>query len=466
MKKFMQSDFLLKNETAVRLFEQAKDIPILDYHCHIDPEEIYNDRKFETITQVWLGGDHYKWKQMRGNGIEEKYITGDGDDYEKFHAWAVTLEKLIGNPLYHWSHLELQRYFDIYEPLTGKNSREIYDKCNLKLKELSARKIIELSKVTLICTTDDPIDDLRFHRLIKEDKSFQTQVLPCFRPDKALNIESPLYLDYISRLSEVSEIRIESYSDLVNVLKSRIRYFFKFGCKAGDHALRYVMCVEKSRAEVEAIFAKRCNQEVLSVEEELAFKTALLKELAAEYTELGWVMQIHYGCQRNVNTRMFEELGADTGFDAIDNNTPVADLARFLDLLHKDGVLPRTILYSLNPADNTAIVTVMNCFMDGKIIGKMQHGSAWWFNDNKQGMIEQMTSLANVGNLGNFIGMLTDSRSFLSYTRHEYFRRILCNLIGEWVENGEYPDDFEALNKLVSDISYYNAVRYFSFDLK
>ena len=465
MKEFMGKDFLLSNETAKHLYhDYAEKMPIIDYHCHISQKEIYDNKQFSTITEVWLGGDHYKWRQMRANGIDEKYITGDASDLDKFKAWAKTLSHLIGNPLYHWSHLELQRYFGIYEPLTEDNAEEIFNKCNEVLKTLTVRKILEDSKVNIVCTTDDPCDDLATHKLLQEDKTMKTLVVPCFRPDKANNIEKVDYLDYVKRLETASGMSIKSFKDLCAAIDSRIEFFASMGCRASDHALEYVMYEPASEEKVEEIFAKRLGGEMVTRKEELIFKTAFMRHLASVYTKKGWAMQLHYGCKRDNNKKMFDILGPDTGYDTINNYAPSSEMADFLNSLNVEGNLPRTIIYSLNPNDNAAIVTTMNCFQGDGIKGKLQHGSAWWFNDHKKGMQEQMETLANDGMLANFIGMLTDSRSFLSYTRHEYFRRILCDFIGTLVENGEYPNDDKVLKEIVEDISYNNAVNYLGFN--
>ncbi len=464
MKEFMGKDFLLNSETAKHLYhDYASKMPIIDYHCHISQKEIYEDRQFSTISEVWLGGDHYKWRQMRANGIDEKYITGDASDLEKFKAWAKTLSHLIGNPLYHWSHLELQRYFGIYEPLTEDNAEEIFNRCNEVLKTLTVRKILKDSDVKIICTTDDPCDDLHYHRLLKEDPSIDTVIVPCFRPDKANNIEKPDYLDYIARLEEVSGKKIGSFRELCEVIDERIDFFASMGCRASDHALEYIMYEPADEETIEKIFAKRLSGKAVDKKEELIFKTAFMRHLAHVYQEKGWAMQLHYGCKRDNNRAMFEKLGPDTGYDTINNYAPSSEMADFLNCLNEKGDLPKTIIYSLNPNDNAAIVTTMNCFQGDGIRGKLQHGSAWWFNDHKKGMLEQMATLANDGMLANFIGMLTDSRSFLSYTRHEYFRRILCDFIGTLVENGEYPNDEKILKEIIEDISYNNAVNYLGF---
>ena len=465
MKEFMGKDFLLSNETAKHLYhDYAEKMPIIDYHCHISQKEIYDNKQFSTITEVWLGGDHYKWRQMRANGIDEKYITGDASDLDKFKAWAKTLSHLIGNPLYHWSHLELQRYFGIYEPLTEDNAEEIFNKCSEVLKTLTVRKILEDSKVNIVCTTDDPCDDLATHKLLQEDKTMKTLVVPCFRPDKANNIEKVDYLDYVKRLETASGMSIKSFKDLCAAIDSRIEFFASMGCRASDHALEYVMYEPASEEKVEEIFAKRLGGEMVTRKEELIFKTAFMRHLASVYTKKGWAMQLHYGCKRDNNKKMFDILGPDTGYDTINNYAPSSEMADFLNSLNVEGNLPRTIIYSLNPNDNAAIVTTMNCFQGDGIKGKLQHGSAWWFNDHKKGMQEQMETLANDGMLANFIGMLTDSRSFLSYTRHEYFRRILCDFIGTLVENGEYPNDDKVLKEIIEDISYNNAVNYLGFN--
>ena len=469
MKKFMDKDFILQTETAKKLFhETAAVMPVLDYHCHINPQEIYEDRKFDNIAQVWLGGDHYKWRQMRSNGIDEKYITGDASDWEKFEAYAKTLDKAIGNPLYHWSHLELQRFFDYHGVLSSKTAKEVWEMANAKLQGegMSVRDLIRKANVTLICTTDDPIDDLKWHKLIKEDETFEVQVLPAWRPDKACNINKPDFNEYVNKLAAVSGVEINTFEDLKAAIKNRMDFFAANGCSVSDHGLDYVVFQPASAEEIEAIFAKKRSGAELTEKEVAAFKTAFMHFVAKEYKERSWVMQLHYGCKRDNNTRMFEKLGPDTGYDCISNYAPGAQLTDFLNSVEMNGGLPKTILYSLNPGDDELIGTVLGCFQNSDAVGKIQQGSAWWFNDNKSGMEKQMTSLANLGLLGNFVGMLTDSRSFLSYPRHEYFRRILCNLIGNWVENGEYPADYDLLVPMVKGISYNNAIDYFNFDLE
>lgn len=465
----MDENFLLSTETAQELYHEfAEKMPVLDYHCHINPQEIAEDRKFDTITQVWLGGDHYKWRQMRSNGVDEYYITGDAPDREKFQKWAETLEKAIGNPLYHWSHLELQRFFGYYGVLNGDTAEEVWNLCNAKLHEdsMSVRNLIRQSNVTLICTTDDPADDLRWHKMIDEDDSFEVQVLPAWRPDKAMNLEKPDYIEYLDKLGKAADMEIKSFKDLRAALSKRMAFFDEMGCRASDHALEYVMYAPASDAEIEDIFTERLMGAQISREDELKFKTAFMMFVAGEYTKLGWAMQLHYGCKRDNNTTMYKKLGPDTGYDCINNYAPSSETADFLNALNEAGNLPKTILYSLNPNDDEALGTILGCFQNSDAIGKIQQGSAWWFNDNKTGMMKQMISLANLGLLGNFNGMLTDSRSFLSYPRHEYFRRILCELIGGWVENGEYPKDMKSLEKIIKGISYNNAVRYFGFNLE
>lgn len=464
----MDQEFLLETETARELYHNyAEKMPILDYHCHISPMEIAMDQRYENITQLWLSGDHYKWRQMRSNGIEEKYITGEASDWEKFEQWAGTLEKAIGNPLYHWSHLELQRYFNYYGVLNRNTARKVWEHCNekLRLNDMSARGLILKSNVKLICTTDDPVDDLKWHKQIAQDETFTTQVLPAWRPDRAMNIEKEDYLDYLKRLEEASELHIDSFVTLIEALERRMAYFAENGCCLSDHGLEYVMYHPTEQEEIEAIFSRRLDGMKISREEELKFKTAFMLAMGKAYHRHNWAMQLHYGAKRDNNHAIFSKVGADAGIDCINNYAPSGEMADYLNALAVTDELPRTIIYSLNPEDNATIGTIIGCFQDAGVVGKIQQGSAWWFNDHKKGMIEQMTSLASLGLLGNFIGMLTDSRSFLSYTRHEYFRRILCNLIGSWVENGEYPADKEVLSKLVEDISYRNAVRYFGFDL-
>lgn len=456
--------FLLKSDTAKRLYEAAKDMPIIDYHCHIDPREIYENRRFDNITQVWLGGDHYKWRLMRSNGVTEDEITGDADDYTKFLRFAEMLPKAIGNPMYHWCHLELKRFFGYDGVLNGDTAREVYDLCNKKLRQdgMTVRAIIEKSNVKMIGTTDDPADDLKWHKLLTEDKSFKTAVCPTFRPDKAVNIDKAGFADYIKKLSAAAEIDIKTVSDVKAALEKRLDYFCSLGCRATDHGLDYVVYDPASEETVNEIFKRALRGEKISQLEADRYKTELMLFLGEKIAEKGIVMQLHYGAQRNTNTVMFNKLGADTGFDCISVKNCGEALTGFLNALNVKGKLPKTIIYSLNPNDNELIDTVLGCFQGTEAQGKIQHGSAWWFGDTKSGMEAQLKSLANLSLLENFVGMLTDSRSFLSYTRHEYFRRILCNLLGEWVENGEYPDDKITLETIVKDISYNNAKKYFN----
>ena len=468
MKAFLDDDFLLTTPTARRLYQVARSMPILDYHCHLDPKEIAQDRRFENITQVWLGGDHYKWRLMRANGVDEAYITGDAPDREKFQKWAETLELAIGNPLYHWSHLELRRYFGYEGVLNEDTAQEVWELCNQKLQEpgMSARSLIANSGVTLVCTTDDPADSLEWHQQLAQDSSFPVKVLPAWRPDAAMGLERPEYLDYLQRLGQAAGVEIRTYGDLKKALLSRMAFFDKMGCRASDHALTVAVCQPASEEELERVFQKRLEGEPLTQEELAAFQTGFLRFVAGEYKRLGWVMQLHYGCRRNNNTRMFHKLGRDTGYDAVLQGTPSLEVAAFLDLLASQDALPRMVLYSLTPNDDEGLHSVIGCFQDGTPLGRIQQGSAWWFNDHKAGMVKQLTAFANGGLLGNFIGMLTDSRSFLSYPRHEYFRRILCELLGAWVENGEYPADWKALEKMVRGVCYNNAVEFFGFPLE
>ena len=465
MKKFMDDDFLLTTDTARALYHNyAEKLPIIDYHCHLNPQEIYEDVRYDNITQVWLGADHYKWRQMRSNGVEEKYITGDASDREKFQKWAETLEKAIGNPLYHWSHLELKKYFGYEGHLCGDTAQEVWDLSVEKLKQenMSARGLILQSNVDTICTTDDPVDSLEWHKKIKED-GFQVKVLPAWRPDKAMNIEKSDFCEYIAKLSHVSGVDIKDFDSLMEALKNRMDFFENMGCTVSDHGLEYVMYEPYELEEVNRIFENRLANGVLSKIEERKYKTAFMVSLGREYAKKNWVMQLHYGVQRDLNKKIFNALGPDAGIDAINTYSSSIEMGQYLNALAIDDSLPKTIIYSLNPADNAAIGTVIGCFQDSSAVGKIQHGAAWWFNDHKTGMMEQMSSLANLGLLRNFVGMLTDSRSFLSDTRHEYFRRIMCELIGGWVENGEYPNDEKALKQIVEGISYYNCKNYFCF---
>lgn len=464
MKQFMDENFLLKNDTAVKLYhDYAKDMPIMDYHCHLSPKEIWEDKEFENITEVWLGGDHYKWRAMRLNGIPEKNITGDGSDYDKFMAYAQTLSRGIGNPLYHWTHLELQRYFDVHEVLSEETAPEIWEKCNAVIKsgEFSARKLIEKSNVRMIGTTDDPIDSLEYHKKIRDENKLTAKVLPTFRPDKGVEIGLPGFKDWVKSLGEVVGKDINEYSLFLEALEERAEFFHENGCRMSDHGIATIPYETATLEEVKVIFVRALRGLEITKEEEQRYKTYTLQFIAKVYARLGWVMQLHTGALRNNSTKMFNSLGADTGFDSIDDAQLAKPLSNFLDSLQKTDELPKTILYSLNPNDNYVIGTMLGNFSSDSARGKIQFGSGWWFNDQKDGMIAQMTDLANLGLLGNFVGMLTDSRSFLSYTRHEYFRRILCNMIGEWVEDGEFPNDEKLLETLVKDISFNNAEAYF-----
>ncbi|MEF2243504.1 MULTISPECIES: glucuronate isomerase [unclassified Paenibacillus] len=468
MKPFMDENFLLSNDVAVQLYHQyAKDMPIIDYHCHLSPQQIYENASFSNLTEAWLYGDHYKWRAMRANGAEERFVTGGEGvtDYDRFLAWAKTVPQTLGNPLYHWSHLELQRFFGIYELINEKNAPAIWEQVNAKLAtgNFKARDLIKMSGVEVICTTDDPIDSLEYHMAIKKLDDFDVLVLPSFRPDKALEINAPIFREWVGKLSAVSSQEISSYDELLGALEARIRFFHEVGCKVSDHALDYVAYADTTKEEAAAIFAKALQGNKVTLEEEKKYKTYTFLFMGRLYAELGWVMQLHINASRSNNTRMLAALGPDTGFDSIHDNALSYPLARLLDKLEQDSALAKTIVYSLNAKDNDVLASLIGSFQGGGVAGKMQLGSAWWFNDTKLGMIEQMNSLANIGLLSRFVGMLTDSRSFLSYTRHEYFRRILCNLLGEWVENGEAPYDIELLGEMVQNISYRNAKQYFDF---
>lgn len=469
MKDFMRENFLLSTDTAVELYHTyAKDMPIIDYHCHLSPKEIYENKRFKNITEAWLYGDHYKWRLMRANGISEDCVTGNADDYEKFLAWAKTVPMTIGNPLYNWTHLELQRFFDVHELLNEKSAPAIWEKVNglLQGENFGARDLILKSNVNVICTTDDPIDSLEYHQLLQKDRDFNVNVYPSFRPDKGLAINLPGYVEWVSKLAEVSAVEIEMYDDFLRALESRIRFFHAVGGRVSDHALDVIVYEEGTKEEVAAIFANVLQGGQITKEEERKYRTYTLNFLGELYAELGWTMQFHINALRNNNTKMLNEVGPDTGFDSINDDGIAKPLVQILDAMEKGKGLPKTILYSLNPNDNPIIAGIINSFQDGKTPGKIQFGPAWWFNDSKEGMLNQMKALANVGLFTRFLGMLTDSRSFLSYTRHEYFRRILCQLLGEWVENGEVPNDMELLGNIVQGISYHNANTYFGFDTK
>lgn len=468
MKAFMDEQFLLNTETAVTLYEQyAKSMPIIDYHCHLDPKAIYEDKPFANLTEVWLYGDHYKWRAMRANGIEEQYVTGgEGvSDYERFLAYAKTVPMTLGNPLYHWSHLELRRLFGINELINEKNAPIIWEKANARLGEQSftPRGLIRASNVRVVCTTDDPADTLEYHRKLSEEQELGFQVRPSFRPDKALEINRATFLPWLQRLEEISGYQLGDYEQLLRALKERVQYFHETGCLLSDHAIDKVMYAEATKQQAAAIYEKALRGEAVSYEEEAAYKSYTLLYLGRLYAEFGWTMQLHIKAHRNNNSAMYDKLGPDTGYDSI-NDGPLAEpLVKLLDGMERGGGLPRTILYSLNAADNDVLASIIGSFQGGGIPGKIQLGSAWWFNDTIDGMLAQMKSLANMGLLARFVGMLTDSRSFLSYPRHEYFRRILCNLLGDWVEAGLVPHDMELLGSIVEGICYRNAEQYFNF---
>lgn len=466
MKKFMDENFLLNNETAIKLYhDYAKGMPIYDYHCHLNPKEIWENKRYKNITEIWLGGDHYKWRIMRANGIDEKFITGDGDDYEKFMAWAKTMPYALGNPLYHWTHLELQRFFNIIELLNEENAPSIWNKANkmLQCENFGARDLIEKSNVKVICTTDDPVDSLEYHKLIKEEGKMTTKIFPTFRPDKAININLSTFIPWLKQLSDIYGKEINNYYDLKSALCERIKFFHENGCRLSDHAFEYIPFEKATNEDVNAIFIKVINNDTITLKEVDKYKTNLMQFFGKKFAELNWTMQLHIGALRNNNKRMFEKLGADTGYDASHDYRIAEPLSNLLSSLDEDNKLPKTILYTLNPKDNYVLATLMGCFQ-GEFPGKMQFGAGWWFLDQKTSMIEQMTTLANVGLLSHFVGMLTDSRSFLSYPRHEYFRRILCNLIGTWVENGEFPNDMKLLGEIVQNISFNNANNYFNLN--
>ena len=466
MKKFMDKDFLLTTPTAKMLFDKCKDEPIFDWHCHLSPKEIYENKTPRDITELWLGGDHYKWRAERSAGISEKYITGDASPYEKFKAWAKCMPYLLGNPLYHWTHLELQRYFEIYTPLSEKTADEIWESANAKIAAggFTPRELISKSNVKCVCTTDDPADTLEYHKLIAQDKSFKTKVLPAFRPDKALSIEAATFLPWLNTLESRVGHRIENYAELKEALLSRIELFASLGCRATDHAFSPVPFRPMSDTELECVFKKALHKETLTADEIEGYKTELFRFFAKEYAKRGWVMEMHIGPMRNNNTRMFKSLGPDTGFDSIADDNVAYRLSRLLDSLDSENALPKTILFCLNPKDNYVLGSMLGNFQTNEAKSKIQLGSAWWFNDNIDGMKAQMAALANLGVLPYFVGMVTDSRSFLSYPRHEYFRRIMCEMIGNIVENGEYPYDEEVLTEIVKNIAFGNAAEFFEIE--
>ncbi|RED63857.1 glucuronate isomerase [Cohnella lupini] len=468
MKAFMDDNFLLQSEAAERLYHDfAAGQPIIDYHCHLSPQEIYEDKRYNNLAELWLYGDHYKWKAMRANGVPEALVTGGPGvcDYDRFMAWVKTVPLTVGNPLYHWSHLELRRYFGIEETINEKNGPLIWEKANAILSDenFSVRRLIRDQRVEVICTTDDPTDSLEYHMGIRELENFDCRVLPSFRPDKGLEIRRDTFVPWVKKLEQAAALPITTYTQLLDALDSRIEHFANVGCKVSDHALDHVVYADASLEEVEVIFAKALSGETLSMEDEQKHKTFTLIHLGEQYAKRGWTMQLHIHASRNNNSRKFAELGPDTGYDSIHDGQLAYPLMKLLDGIETRGSLPQTILYSLNPKDYYVLGTLMGSFQDGNAPGKMQLGSAWWFNDTKDGMLEQMNALANLGLLSRFVGMLTDSRSFLSYPRHEYFRRILCNMLGEWVVRGEVPYDLELLGGMVEDICYRNAKAYFDF---
>ncbi len=466
MKKFLDENFLLQNKTAQHLYHDiAKQLPIIDYHNHLPPEQIANDINFQNLTQVWLYGDHYKWRAMRTNGVNEKYITGNTTDYEKFQQWAATVPYTMRNPLYHWTHLELQRYFNISKILNTDTAKEIYDEASAKLQtaDYSVRNLLRKMNVQVLCTTDDPADTLEHHQKIKNNQ-FEIKILPAFRPDKAMNADDAAAFNaYVSKLEEVTGDSVSSYNDYLKVLKKRHDYFATLGCKVSDHGLEQIYAEDYTEQEIKNAFNKIRSGKDLNYQEKLKFQSAMLVHFAKWDCEKGWVQQYHLGALRNNNSRMLKQLGADTGWDSIGDFSQGRALSKFLNRLDETNQLAKTILYNLNPADNELMATMIGNFNDGSVAGKIQFGSAWWFLDQKDGMIKQMNALSNMGLLSRFVGMLTDSRSFMSYPRHEYFRRILCNLFGSEIESGELPDDIPLIGKIIEDICYNNAKNYFNF---
>ena len=466
MKQFLDENFLLSNATAQRLYHAyAKDMPIIDYHNHLPPNEVAEDKNFENITKVWLNGDHYKWRAMRANGVEEAFITGDKSDWEKFRAWAATVPYTLRNPLYHWTHLELQRYFDVKDILNADTAKKVYEETSAKLQtnEFSVRGLLEKMNVKLICTTDDPVDNLAFHQQIKKDM-WSVKVVPAFRPDKAMNVDDAgTFNNYLTGLEKAADVFISTYNDYLAALKRRHEYFAANNCSVSDHGLEEIYAEDFSATEIAGIFAKIRSGGALSREENRKFKSAMLVNFAEWDWEKGFVQQYHLGALRNNNSRMLKQLGPDTGWDSVGDFSQAKTLAKFLDRLDRDNKLAKTIIYNLNPADNELFATMIGNFNDGTAVGKIQWGSSWWFLDQKDGMTKQINALSNMGLLSRFIGMLTDSRSFLSFPRHEYFRRLLCNLFGEEIENGELPNDIEWIGKVIQDICFKNAKNYFNW---
>lgn len=467
MNKFMDDNYLLDTETARKLyFDYAKDMPIFDYHCHLPVQEIAEDKRFKNITELWLSGDHYKWRALRANGVAEEFITGNKSDWEKFQKWAETVPCLLGNPLFQWTHLELRKYFGIDDVLNADNAEQVWEKCNhiLAQEAFSARNLIKTSNVKALCTTDDPVDTLEFHKQLAADDSFDVKILPTFRPDMALEVGHEAFAGWVDQLAKVTGMTIETLDDYQDALKRRIDDFHQVGCRLSDLGISASIFMETKESEVSTIFKKRFNRTDLSIEERTKFRSAILIFLAQEYANRGWAMQFHIGGLRNTNTRMFHSIGANTGFDSMADFNFAGDLASFMDTLDRSGSLPKTILYCLNPRDNYMLATMAGNFQ-GDVPGKIQFGSAWWFNDHLDGMIEQMKALANVGLFSRFVGMLTDSRSFISYPRHEYFRRIICHLIGSWVERGDYPKNFDLLGGIVKDICFNNIKNYLEVEI-
>lgn len=461
---FINDNFLLENKYAQELYHNyASKMPIIDYHCHLSPKSIAEDKTFKNLTEIWIHGDHYKWRAMRTFGIDEKFITGNASDAEKFNQWAKTVPYTVRNPLYHWTHLELARYFDEYELLNSKSANRIYTETSEKLNtSFSCKSILSKMNVAVICTTEDPIDTLEYHKIIAKS-DLKTTISTSFRPDKAILIENEGFLEYIDELSKASKIDINSFDDLCDALKNRIQYFNDNGCKISDHGLNKIYFTEYTESEIKQIFNKKRENKTITPSEILKFQSAILIFLSETYHEFGWVQQFHLGALRNNNKRMLSLLGSDTGWDSIGDFSQAENLSKFLNRLDSEDKLAKTILYNLNPADNEVLATMIGNFNDGSIKGKVQFGSGWWFSDQKDGMIKQLNALSNMGLISCFIGMLTDSRSFLSFPRHEYFRRILCNLFGNEIQSGELPNDMELLGQIISDICYNNAKEYFNF---
>ena len=468
MKKFLDENFLLQSKTAQQLYHEfAKSMPVIDYHNHLSPEQIAKDINFENLAQAWLYGDHYKWRAMRTDGVHEKYITGNASDREKFEQWAATVPYTLRNPLYHWTHLELQRYFDIHDTLNPDTARAIYEACSSKLqtKEFSVRSLLEKMDVRVLCTTDDPVDSLEHHQKIKSD-GWKIKVLPSFRPDKAMQVDDvSIFNSYLTTLEAASGTFISNFNDYIGALKKRHDYFAANGCGVSDHGLEEIYAEDYTEAEIKSLFSRIRSGKSLSLEEIRKFKSAMLVIFAEWDWEKGFVQQYHLGALRNNNSRMLSALGTDTGWDSIGDFSQARSLSKFLNRLDSGNKLAKTIIYNLNPADNELMAAMTGNFNDGSVAGKIQFGSGWWFLDQKDGMVKQMNALSNMGLLSRFVGMITDSRSFLSFPRHEYFRRILCNLFGEEIENGELPNDLAWTGKVIQDICYHNAKQYFNFQI-